>query len=320
MPSCNTNDEPTNLSSNTKIFTVSLGLSGEISNITNFPLSPSTRSGSSDDLYGIQVYSTPVSGGTETPYAYGLFDNTESMNIKLMSGYKYRFECAMMPNGKNELGGGSSNSYNTPFSTTNDNGSATQYTLSTFEYRTDKKMKALSQGAVYYGTGSAVARPKTDRYYGTFNDYIPSEGGTVSINMKRQVFGVKVIADGLTEGKLQIQLEGAPLAEIIAPATEIQNVYTFKNISSPIINNGTTDIDYYEDIPVVIVWQKADGVNVPIATQTIRFTRKTLTQVTVKVQDNNINNGIGITLESNELVNGESILIGGSPTTDTPIQ
>ncbi len=138
--------------------------------------------------------------------------------------------------------------------------------------------------------------------------------------MKRQVFGVKVIADGLTEGKLQIQLEGAPLAEIIAPATEIQNVYTFKNISSPIINNGTTDIDYYEDIPVVIVWQKADGVNVPIATQTIRFTRKTLTQVTVKVQDNNINNGIGITLESNELVNGESILIGGSPTTDTPIQ
>ena len=327
LSSCSKDEIANSSEKDAKVFTVSLGFSGEITSITSSPLNASAPSvtlrsanATTVDLYGIQVYATPTSGGSETPYAYGLFDNLDSMKIKLMDGYKYRFECGMVPDGKNVLSGGYGNSFNAPFRTSNDNGSATEYTLSTFKYSNSKSMTGLNSGHVFNGTASlSWARPGMDRYYGTYSDYVPNEGGSVSINMKRMVFGVTVVAEGLTNGKLQIQISGAPQMEFAAPTTSSSNnIFTFANVGSPFAS-GTTD-DYFEDIPVTFTWVKSDGVPVPIATnQTIRFTRNKLTTITVKIQDNNLNNGIGIILENTNMVTGDSINITGGTGTDTPI-
>lgn len=53
-------DSPADVTVLPKEYTVSIGMSGEIESITDSPL---TRADAATDLYGIQVYSTPETGG-----------------------------------------------------------------------------------------------------------------------------------------------------------------------------------------------------------------------------------------------------------------
>lgn len=78
---------------NDDVFTVNLTLSGEVS-VTEEPL---TKSISSDDLVGIQVYQN------DEPYAYGLFDDASKMSINLHTGKKYTFKSQLIKNGKSKL-------------------------------------------------------------------------------------------------------------------------------------------------------------------------------------------------------------------------
>lgn len=72
---------------------VHLNLGGEI-DIEDMPL---TKAFTTDDLIGIQIYEG------STPYAYGLFDNAANLSFYLHSGKQYKFECAVVKNGKNKL-------------------------------------------------------------------------------------------------------------------------------------------------------------------------------------------------------------------------
>ncbi len=75
---------------NDDVISVNLMLSGEVS-VTEEPL---TKSISSDDLVGIQVYQNDV------PYAYGLFDDASKMSINLHTGKKYTFKSQIIKKGK----------------------------------------------------------------------------------------------------------------------------------------------------------------------------------------------------------------------------
>ena len=325
LSSCSTQDEPTLAPPvDAKTYTVSFGLAGEITSITDSPLTRAV----SNDLYGIQVYSAPDSTyaeGTyqqERPYAYGLFDDKAKMSIKLMAGYKYRFVCTMIVDAKNKLVNDNNYFSSSPFYLSM--GYNNQQQLSNIYYSTDNYLHALSDG--YASLSDPIVgridfhRPNVDRYYGVTRDYIPTRDSTVVINMKRMVFGAKFVAEGLVDGKLLIHVEGAPLLTIEVPSTEVQDIFTFD-----IVGNLTrysekgVEIDYYEDIPVSINWLNADSVKVPIASQNIRFTRNKLTTNKVRVQDSTMANSIGITTEDKPMAAGDTITIGGGSSTDTPI-
>lgn len=325
LSSCSTQDEPELTPPlDAKTYTVSFGLTGEITSITDSPLTRAV----SNDLYGIQVYSIPDStfaGGTyqsEKPYAYGIFDDKAKMSIKLMAGYKYRFVCTMIVDAKSRLPY-SENYYGImPFSITNNN---SQSEFSIFNYSTDKYFYYLSQGfsciIESIWSSNFFHRPNVDRYYGETRDYIPTKDSTVTINMNRMVFGAKFVAEGLESGKLYIEIQDAPLLTLEAPNTEVQDIFTFSSVSYPGWDDPMTGkyVDYYEDISVSINWLNADSVKVPIATQNIRFTRNKLTTIKVKVQDSTMANSIGIITEDKPMVVGDTISIGGGSSTDTPI-
>lgn len=323
--SCSTQDEPELTPPlDAKTYTVSFGLTGEITSITDSPLTRAV----SNDLYGIQVYSAPDSTyaeGTyqsERPYAYGLFDDKAKMSIKLMAGYKYRFVCTMIVDAKTKLVNDNNYFSSSPFYPSM--GYNNQQQLSNIYYSTDNYLHALSDGYACLSDPIVgridLHRPNVDRYYGVTRDYIPTRDSTVVINMKRMVFGAKFVAEGLVDGNLLIQLEGAPLLTIEVPSTEVQDIFTFD-----IVGNLTrysekgVEIDYYEDIPVSINWLNADSVKVPIASQNIRFTRNKLTTIKVRVQDSTMANSIGIITEDKAMVVGDTISIGGGSSTDTPI-
>ena len=85
--------ELTTTSENTDLIKVGLSLTGEVS-VSEESL---TKAEDSAALLGIQVYQ-----GT-TPYAWGLFDKTEGINLYLHTGKEYSIVCQYIKNGKETL-------------------------------------------------------------------------------------------------------------------------------------------------------------------------------------------------------------------------
>lgn len=290
-----------------KTYTVSLGLKGEILDVIQTPL---TRSGENNDLYGIQVYLKTNIAEYYTPYAYGLFDDINNLFITLFEGYDYKFECTMIVNGKNILSTSSPNWYSAPFelNTYAENGSYHIPLKNELTFNSKVYIDYISSG--YTHLGWKYSHPNTDRYYGAILDFQPVENSTINIEMKRTVFGVKFIANGLTEGKLKIVMNGAP--ELYINSTdakhEIEDIFTFYNVG-----NAFNEENYSEGINTSIYWEKADGTKVPIAVNyTLTFTRKMMHTVRINLAGTETRGGtpISITLEDGVLGTGKDYTIG----------
>lgn len=284
----------------TKEYIINLGLSGEITNIEESPLTKALG----NDLYGVQVFSMPT---TETDirkykaYAYGLFDDKTKMTIKLLEGYKYKFVSTMVVDGKSELNYRSN--YSQPF---NVEGSPKSELNNIFTYTTSKGMYMLDVGTATMSDGKPYNVPILNRYYGELIDYIPNENKRASIYMKRVSFGAEVILEGFNEGRAIIAIKGAPILEIKHPEVKINKIFTFNGRSS--IMNWTQD-DYTETMPVSISWEKKDGAVVPLVSQDITFKRNKLTTITVKTKDNSTDNGVDVTEDKTEMGKGDNIVI-----------
>ena len=305
--SCSSNDdvEP-DAPQKPKEYVVSLGFTGEIS-VSESPLSRASE----NDLYGIQVYSCPnVDGATTyTKYAYGLFDDTDLMNIKLLEGYKYKFVATMVVDGKNKL------------LKSNDEGLYTRPFLkndSPFEYSQITNSFKITNTEYFHGLGSGSTGTQNghasgfERYYGNCV-YIVDDSKSVSINMKRVNFGIKFIADGLTEGTLSVRMKRTNEILITHPETSNENIYTFEDLDPAY----TTD-NYSETISTELIWTKDDDVVVPLGTHDITFKRNVLTTVSIKVADVTTENGIGFELETTEM-GTEDITIKNGEIVDTNV-
>ena len=278
-----------------EFYTVNLGWEGEILDVSYEPL---TRSNSADDLYGIQVYSTPDKEGeaftTWTPYAYGLFDGATDISINLLKGYKYKFVATMVVNGKNvirkEL-----NAYSYPFF----NGGSISIG-ETFDYRVDKEMNALRSGTSTLRENRVYNHPNTERFYGELTDYTPGENGAkAKIHMKRTSFGAKFIAKGTlaSEGTLKIMMDGAPdmMLELSNSNNQISDIFTFYNVKAAWENN-----QYSETITTYISWIRPDGTVVPLNSHELTFKRNATTVVNVTIDDDGSSNGFDFDIPEGE--------------------
>lgn len=281
---------------NEKYFQVPIGFSGEILNITESPLS---RTGEAKDWYAFQVYSAPEDGSQEySYYAYGFFDNKKDMIINLKEGYKYRFDVCMVVDGSEKV---------YTFSLVN----AGWTTIgNSFMISSEEHVRYMYEGYLYIqNPWDTYNRPNVDRFFGRTTDYIPTEGGSVDIDMKRVSFGAKFVAKDFTEGSLEISVEGAPMIKLEASeGNEVEDIISFNNLESAFTNN-----DYSESIPVNITWVKTDNVRVPIASEAIDFKRNRLTTIEFIVKENTSSNTFS--LNANEtMVEGETVEIGGDGT------
>lgn len=294
---CSNEEDTSNTpTGNPKEYTVTLGFSGEITDITESPLRDTAN-----DLYGIQVYSSPAQKDEYKPYAYGLFDNKAGMIIKLLEGYKYKFESTMVVDGKNRMDDRNGR-YAQPFYW---NSNSTPIS-NKFIYAPDIINNGLAWGLTSLKTGG-YNLPNIERYHGVTMDYIPSENATVSIDMRKVFFGAKFIVEGLNSGSLLINMEDAPSMTIEHPATEVEDHFTFKHLSTNSID--WTQDSYSEDVPVIITWDKGDGVVVPVASQTIIFKRNKLTTITVQIKEESSEEGVDISEEDTPMQPGDNITL-----------
>ena len=298
--------------------TVSLGLDLVDLDVTYEPL---TRAQENNDLYGIQVYSTPAPA-TEypewKPFAYGAFYSTDNLSINLLKGYEYKFIATMFKDGKERLFHYQhwendeylGDRYEHPlYSVVSDN----------FKYSIDDHGGNFQYGSIHTYSGDWYDRPNVERYYGELEGYTPGDkGGKAKIQLKRTSFGAKFIAKGKNAGSgtLEILMEEAPQLNLnLAESNQVSDIYTFYWVREAWLDNN-----YSETFPVVLRLVREDGTTVPLGTHNLTFKRNATTVVHVNMDDASEASGVGVEfLESGELPEGDEYSIEGGEIVDTEV-
>lgn len=331
---------------------VSFAFNGDIT-IEESPLSKSAgEETESTDLYGINVYyDKERDGNIDDVYGYGLFDNIADMNISLLTGYKYKFVCSLVKDGKNEVAYNNYRFYSSSYSTTKGYclpfcNSYQSYEEDSFNYSyssyshyptpvgnefilgSSDHLTGLGKGGtnnfkagentliygnnVYswdYDNGGYKRYPETDRYYGETTDYVPTEGGVVSIEMKRCVFGMKLNVTGVTDGALTIYFDSSNsyytipyilIDGITSDYSSEEFIYTFEDIyqcwSDAMLGNT-----YCKDMYMNVTWNRGNNVTQTLETQQMSFKRNVLTTININLNGASNENGFNLDIESGEM-------------------
>ena len=291
--------------------TVSLGLNVGL----DYGYEPLTRSEANNDLYGIQVYSTPVPAAENakwTKYAYGLFDNTDNLTVKLIRGYEYKFVATMVKDGKNKVTYSQySNTYGVPFTHETSPGAYSS--------------TPLSESFIYGQLGMSLENPVTDKYltaelyYGELEGYIPGDNDSkATIELKRISFGAKYIAKGdfAENGTLEILMANAPQLNLnLAESNEVSEIYTYEEFRATWLDENYTKT---ESVTLRIAY--SDGTSAPLGTHNITFKRNTTTVVNVDLTVSG-DSGVGFEVtDGGEMPEGDKITIKDGEIVDTEIE
>lgn len=292
--------------------TVSLGLNVEL----DYEYEPLTRAEENNDLYGIQVYSTPYPAAENaqwTKFAYGLFDNVDNLTIKLIRGYEYKFVATMVKDGKNKVEHYSDGSYRSPF---NHQDSSNGYSAT-----------PLSMSFIYGNLGLNLERVlfaeylNIEQYYGELEGFIPGDNESkATIELKRTSFGAKYVAKGdyPENGTLEIIMGDDPKPHLtlnLAEGNEVSDIFSFR-----CQRDAWLDENYTETIPVLLRIAYSDGTSAPLGTHDIAFKRNTTTVVNVDLSVGG-ENGVGFEItEEGEMPEDTEITIKDGEIVDTDIE
>ena len=294
--------------------TVSLGFNVEL----DYEYEPLSRAEENNDLYGIQVYSTPYPATEKaewTKFAYGLFDNVDNLTVKLIRGYEYKFVATMVKDGKDKMPGDMG--YGAPFNHERQPNSYIYTPLSeSFIYG----LLGMDLNRSYTQLkGIAVYLPNVERYYGELEGYIPGDNDSKAIiELKRTSFGAKYIAKGdfAENGTLEILMADAPQLNLnLAESNEVSEIYTFRNVRA-----AWLDENYTETESVTLRIAYSDGTSAPLGTHNITFKRNTITVVNVDLTVGG-DSGVGFEVtEGGEMPEGSEITIKDGEIVDTEIE
>lgn len=338
---------------------VSLAMAGDIT-IVETPLSKAAGAETeSKDIYGISVYyDKRKDGNINDVYGYGLFDNVADMKISLLTGYKYKFVCSMVKDGKTKLrvynsfiGNGTYNGtphetgYGYPFCKQNIPYIADSYNYEMEDYLyytaltpiknefilgDNNHLTGLGNGATHMNNSSYQAYynvytsyPKTERYYGEVTNYTPVQSGTVSINMKKCVFGIQINVNGLTDGKLSVRLTDemnhniATFSNLDSDGTVVHEaILTFKDVYDCWLK------DTYSLKSVLnITWARGNNITQTLENKIVTLKRNVLTTININLVGSSSDNGFSLDLEDDEMTNENTDLdFNAGDITETPVE
>ena len=273
---------------------MSIGLGGEFSQ----SFSPLTKAdGQTVDIIAFNVYSRPE-GSNESykRYAYGSFESTSDISVRLMKGYQYKIDAVSVKDCQSSrqyallknLHGGNTGVY-----TAYAKGPTNEFIFSTFYS--------------YEFRGSAE---QIDIYAGRTVDITPQNDQAININMERLVYGFRLKAENLTEGKIAVHG-----LTVEAPETQAEGIFAFEYPLDYLETEG------FSTKEITVYWTKGDGAVVPLGKTSLHFKKNQMTTLTVKVGDKSVDGGIGLTYEDvTPIVDGESFTVGDDGSVDSGIE
>jgi len=283
---CEQEIDPVNPDTKPEVYTVKLACAGEL-DITQVPL---TRSFTPDtnDLYGIQVYYKPVSGSNSfKEYAYGLFDDLTDVTIDLIADYQFKFCVDVVDDGKTkvysdgiEIESVNYTGYGYPFQAYNNYEGTRNLSITKvsneFTYSENCYFYRLGYSFQIPGSSSYSWNPEgVETYYGVKTITPTADGETISIPLKRMVYGLKVIAgDFLTEGRVDIWCTASDKMKsiILTPENKTaERIYTYNYRSDWYGYEELSDASCSCDLK--FRWTKDDGTVLTLNSQRVYFNR-----------------------------------------------
>lgn len=263
---------------------VSLQYTGEI---TDTGVSPLSRAGGKNDLYFIKVLEYIEAEDYYLQHAYGLFHSKDSIkSLKLKKDAKYMIEATVVEDGINviysETYDGTFLSYR-PFWCVLNN-SFTYYDnsfISNYIYYGIADMYGENGERVAYRT------PPLKRHFGTSDIFTAQEGVSVAIDMASMTFGLKVVAENLTEGSVKVSMVGAP--DIILNSGEESKTLNLSLYDLSTAYWGDYKEEGKEDYEtgfVTVVWTDSQGVEHFIGERNIIYHRNKIKTIRVRLPQN----------------------------------
>ena len=286
-----------------KEYLVPIKMAGEILEIEEGPLTKAVT----NDLYGLRISRKEAGATSYTLYANGLFDDISNIRLKVKDGDSYNMICSMIPDGKNIVYKGLRNSkedcYFDPFnmSITND-----------FTYGQDVSDNIQLGGADLVKDDSYANSYEYIRYHGE-SSFIMNANTSISINMKKMVFGFKVVPVNLKEGNLKIEIENSLYSKypnIIINSSNpvtVEKVFTFAHFSLNEGVDGDTSSCTFK-----ITYTKKDGTFDVLYNNDISVKRNKMMTLTINIPEQNIpinETTVNITKEETNMQDGDSMII-----------
>ena len=170
-----------------------------VSGSVDFTTEDLTRAGSSNDVYLIQVDYYPKGSTTLTPFAYAVLDDVSNLSVKLVKGYSYVIEAALLKNGKNDFISYCNLTERIGFDgsrvTSLPNGFVSSATLQ------------LTPDSWYYTRskdGYMYLHPYGEKYYGKTSSFDASTTSSVTVDMEYVSLQLIFNATNLTKGTIKI--------------------------------------------------------------------------------------------------------------------
>ena len=139
------------------------------------------------------------------------------------------------------------------------------------------------------GSSSDTDYPRTDRFYGELEDYVPSSDGIANIDLKRTAFGLKFIVTPPVDGTLSVGSIASNIKISSDDSTvETSAIYTFYDVYK-----CWKVEEYTQNFTIRLTWIRANG-----ATQTfekvITVKRNVMTTVNVNVNGGTTDSSLGV--------------------------
>lgn len=245
-------------------------------------------------VIGINIMKETADG--YEPFAYGLFDGSQAISAVLEEGDKYTIECVELKNSEDTLYHEGAKYYE-PFLSNN----KPVELMNTFTYSSTESFDSIAMGkfAAYVKTVNNSKRrvylwnPSAYTYFGIVEGFDPSTSGSITLNLKRAVFGLNFIVTPPGDGSAEISYLNKAIT--IANGDETYNhesIFSFSDII-----NGSED-GYSTKIRMISTWTRSNG-NVERDTISVPVTRNNITTVELnysgpKSEGFNINEESGI--------------------------
>lgn len=272
-----------------EIVKVSFSVGGEFS-INESPLTKS-----SDDLvFGLSIFQDGV------PFANGVFDRIDNINAFLKANHKYTFKCSLIKNGKQCLYYYNyGNYFHNPFQLVCSGASTTLSLENKLNYKPGEYYLNLSAPSDY--NSDNTYKYKADRYYCEVYNYSPEENGSVILNLKHTVIGLKYTVDGLSDGTLDIlaSLNGhwvfyetvssnAESDELLLECNDVLSAYNYPDT-------------YTETASFRLKWHRGNNIDQDLGSVNVDLKRNMMNTVRIHLSSSNGNAQFGITQEVGDM-------------------
>lgn len=280
LVSCNSETIPDKDADDSQDFVeVSLRCSGEISVLEQTPLSRAEGT----DLYYVQVITVKIGEDDKEyyeSYAHGLFTDPSLMKVRLKKTDRYEIYATMVKDGISVIAS-EKNYYRLPFNCMLEN---------SFVYGNVFEISNVFEGTADIPTDEEgyferYDTPSIERYFGYLEDYFPAQDGNASIDMAKMNFGLNVVTENFTEGRLEIEIYGGPGIVIEYPQTEAFRAYSLYDLYNSYLGDYQNDFGAYEWKKVTVFWTDNEGIRRIVAEKRVTFYRNKKTTIKVRIDE-----------------------------------